>query len=162
MYSRRKPILSTRPLIWLRQTRVIKQYDQLGKHITVDYVNYVADPTFASRYPDVVMSHGDILVTCGNKHRVVTTKELFNYTYDSKGNATIASSKADQVLSAALLNVTSDEQVAVNVITGNGEYTMKSFESLLKNNNFELSSKNLATEDLDTKLQAGRAGFSPH
>lgn len=140
---------------------VLKQYDKLGGHINVDYVNYVADPTFASRYPDVVMSHGDILVTCGNKHRVVTTKELFNYTYDSNGNGAISSSKADQVLSAALLNVTSDEQVVVNVITGNGEYAMKSFESLLKNNNFEVSAKNLATEDFDTNCKLAVL-VSPH
>lgn len=141
--------------------QVLKQYDKLGKHITVDYVNYVADPTFASKYPDVVMSHGDILVTSGSKHRVITTKELFNYTYDSKGNATIASSKADQVLSAALLNVTSSEQVMVNIITGNGEYTMKSFESLLKNNNFEVAAKNLATEDFDTSCKLAVL-ISPH
>lgn len=140
---------------------VIRQYDKLGGTITVDYVNYVADPTFASRFPDVVMSHGDILVTSGSKHRVVTMKELFNYTYDSKGNGTIASSKADQVLSAALLNVTSDKQVAVNIITGNGEYTMPSFEALLKNNNFEVTSKNLVTEDLDPNCKLAVL-ISPH
>lgn len=140
---------------------VLRQYDKLGKTISVDYVNYVADPTFASRYPDVVMSHGDILVTSGNRHRVVATKELFNYTYDSQGNATIASSKADQVLSAALLNVTGEEQVTVNIITGNGEYTMSSFESLLKNNNFDVTSKNLATEDLDSGCKLAVL-ISPH
>lgn len=140
---------------------VIKQYDKLGKTIKADYVNYVADPTFASRYPDVVMSHGDILVTCGNKHRVIKTSELFNYTYDSKGNAAIASSKADQVLSAALLNVTSDMQVAVNIISGNGEYTMPSFESLLLNNNFEVIYRNPATEDLDSCCKLAVL-ISPH
>ncbi|HVI39941.1 MAG TPA: Gldg family protein [Anaerovoracaceae bacterium] len=140
---------------------VIRQYDKLGRTITVDYVNYVADPTFASKYPDVVMAHGDILVTCGNKHRVITTKELFNYTYDSKGNAAIASSKADQVLSAALLNVTGDEQVLVTILTGNGEYSMPSFESLLKNNNFEVTSKNLVTEDLDPNCKLAVL-VSPH
>ena len=139
----------------------IRQYDKLGKTITVDYVNYVADPTFASKYPDVVMSHGDILVTCGEKYRVITTKELFNYTYDSKGNAAVASSKADQVLSSALLHVTSDEQVLVNILTGNGEYTMPSFESLLKNNNFEVNSKNLVTEDLDANCMLAVL-ISPH
>ncbi len=140
---------------------VIRQLDKLGDTITLTYVNYVTDPTFASRYPDVVMSHGDILVSCGNKHRVITVKELFNYTYDSKGNSAIASSKAEQVLAAALLNVTSDEQVLVNIITGNGEYTMPSFESLLKNNNFEVIKKNLATEDLDSSCKLAVL-ISPH
>ena len=103
---------------------IIQLYGKFGPTITVDYVNYVADPTFASKYPDVVMSHGDILVSCGDKHRVIITKELFNYTYDSSGKSTISSSKADQVLSSAILNVTSDEQVLVSILTGNGEYTM--------------------------------------
>lgn len=140
---------------------VIRQYDKLGSTITVDYVNYVADPTFASKYPDAVMSHGDLLVTCGSKHRVIAAKELFNYTYDSKGNSTIASSKADQVLSAALLSVTGGEQVTVNFITGNGEYTMPSFEALLKNNNFEAAAKNLVTEDLDSGCKVAVL-ISPH
>ncbi len=128
---------------------VIRQYAKLSGNITVEYVNYIADPTFASRYPDVVMSHGDILITGGNKHRVVTVKELFHYTYDNKGSAVVASSKADQVLSSALLGLTSDEQVGVNIITGNGEYSMPSFEELLKNNNFDVAYKNLVTEDPD-------------
>lgn len=132
---------------------VIRQYDKLGGSITVEYVNYIADPTFASRYPDVVMSHGDILITCRNKHRVITVKELFNYTYDNKGNAVIASSKADQILSSALLSLTGDEQVSVNFITGNGEYAMPSFEALLKNNNFTVTSRNLVTEDLDPQCK---------
>lgn len=140
---------------------MIKEYDKLGKNIKVDYVNYVADPTFASKFPDVVMSHGDILVTSGNKHRVIATKELFNYTYDSKGNSAVTSSKADQVLAAALLNVTSEEQVTVNILSGNGEYTMNSFEALLKNNNFNVSAKNLATEDLDADCKLAVL-VSPH
>lgn len=140
---------------------VIRQYGKIVKNITIEYVNYVADPTFASRYPDAVMSHGDILVTCGSKYRVIKTAELFNYTYDSKGNAVVASSKADQVLSSALLYVTEDEQVIVNIISGNGEYTMPSFESLLLSNNYEVRGKNLATEDPDPDCKL-TVLISPH
>ncbi|MBR0598371.1 Gldg family protein [Sinanaerobacter chloroacetimidivorans] len=132
---------------------IIRQYEKYGKNISLNYVNYVADPTFSSQYPDVIMSHGDILISSNGKHRVITTKELFNYTYDSNGRSAIASSKADQVLASAILNVISDDPTLVTILTGSGEYTMSSFATLLKNNNFEVVTANLITEDLDPECK---------
>lgn len=129
--------------------RVIQEYDRYGSTLTTEYVNYVADPTFAAKYPDTPMSHGDILVASGKKTKVVSVSDLFNYSYGANGNQSISSSKAEQVLASAILNVTSNDQVVVTILTGNGEYSMPSLEALLGNNNFKVETRNLITEDID-------------
>lgn len=129
--------------------RIIQEYDSYGSNITSEYVNYIADPTFAAKYPDTPMSHGDLLVVSGKKTKVVSVSDLFNYSYGSNGSQSISSSKADQVLASAILNVTSNDQVVVTFLTGNGEYSMPSFEALLNNNNFKVETKNLITEDFN-------------
>lgn len=145
---------------------IIQQYGAKGPTISVDYVNYVADPTFASQYPDLTMKHGDILVTSGEKHKVVSVEELFNYTQSASGQTTIASSKVDEAMAAAIQNVTADEQISVTILTGHGEYSMPSFIKLLQNNNYQVTTQNLVTDDFapDCKvaiLVAPHTDFSP-
>ncbi|WP_312644955.1 GldG family protein [Hydrogenoanaerobacterium sp.] len=128
---------------------VIKSYAQYGKNIDIEYIDYVKNPTFATRYPDLTLAHGDILIRCEGKNKVLKPYDLFNYTSDAQGNPKIASSKAEQVMTSAIVNVSSDEKVKVAVLSGHGEYTMDTFTALLDTNNFELIAQNLATEDID-------------
>ena len=128
---------------------IIRQYAKYGSTISLNYVNYVADPTFASNYPDVAMKHGDILISCGEKNKVVPVESLFNYTQSSSGATTIASSKVDETIASAILNVTGGEQITVSILTGHGEYSMPSFINLLQINNYNVVNLNLITDDFD-------------
>ena len=125
---------------------ILKQFEKHSKAIKLSYVDYVKDPTFAAKYPNLKMKHGDILVSSGDKHRVVETESLFNYTTTATGQLAIASSKAEEALLTAILNVTGDEVIKVSVLTGHAEYSMPSFMELLEKNNYELVLQNLVTE----------------
>lgn len=133
---------------------ILHKFAQNGKNVTLSYVDFVKDPTFASRYPSLTMKQGDVLVSSGEKYRLVKTEELFNYSTTAANQLVIASSKAEQSLLTAVLNVTSEEKVTVAVIGGHAEYEMPAFQTLLTNNNYALSNVNLLTGTLapETKI----------
>jgi hypothetical protein len=134
---------------FLQAQRMIEAYPQLSSRVSLTYVDYVFDPTFASRYPDLDLSQGDVLVVSGDQVKQLKFADLFNYTYTDNGALKIESSRAEEALTSALLYVISENQVRVAVLTGNGMRDMPVFTRLLRDNNYELSQVNLATESLD-------------
>ncbi|MDL2233523.1 GldG family protein, partial [Ruminococcaceae bacterium OttesenSCG-928-L11] len=129
---------------------VIKRYAQQSPRITVKYVDIVKDPTFTSNYPDLTLNTGNILVECGTNSVVLTAYDLFNTQMDySTYRTAIVSSKAEQALSSAILNVTSDKKVIVSVLQGHNEVDITDFTTLLQTNNYEVVTQNLMTEDIN-------------
>jgi ABC-2 type transport system permease protein len=133
----------------MQAQRMLEQYPRLSSRVSLTYVDYVSDPAFASRYPDLTLSQGDVLVTSGERVRQLKLTDLFNIMPGPGGNVTIRSSRAEEALTSAILTVTSDEALRVAVLTGNGMATMSAFAELLIANNYELSTVVLATDPLD-------------
>ncbi len=129
--------------------RMIEQYPRLSPRVKLTYVDYVFDPTFASKYPDLTLAEGNVLVTCRDRVKQLQLADLFNYTYAESGSVTILSSRAEEALTSAILYVISDEQVRVAVLTGNGVAEMPAFTRMLVENNYELAQVNLTTDTLD-------------
>lgn len=146
--------------------RMIAQYPRLSPRVSLTYVDYVLDPTFASRYPDLTLSQGDVLVTCGDRVKQIGLGELFNYTYTDTGQLAIVSSRAEEALTSAILYVTSERDVHVAVLTGYDVAEMPAFTDLLTANNYVVTPVNLTTEPLDDRydlavLLAPRIDLSP-
>ncbi len=144
---------------------ILKQFDGVSQKVTLHYIDYVKNPGFAANYPDVSMKHGDILVVSGDNHSLVKTEDLFNYA-TGQGGLAIASSKAEEAVLSAVLSATSDKKPLVSVVTGHGEYTMQSFEELLKRNNYELTYENLLVGGISSEaafvvLIAPKTDLSP-
>ncbi len=129
--------------------RILEQYPKISSRVTLTYVDALSDPTFAARFPQLTLAQGDVLVTCGDRLRQLQLADLFNITQSQAGGMVIRSSRAEEVLSSAILHVTSDEQVRVAVLVGHGMATTEAFARLLVANNYELADVNLATDALD-------------
>ncbi len=127
---------------------VIRQFSKYAGSITVEYIDYIKNPTFASNYPDLSMKHGDILVSCGSRYKLVKTEELFQYTQAPTGQLQIASSQAEQAILTAILYVTSTDLPVVAVVTGHNEADISGFTALLAQNNFELLTVQPATQPI--------------
>ena len=134
---------------FMQAQRMMEEYPQLSSRVNLTYVDYVFDPTFASRYPELVLSQGNVLVVSGDRVKQLQLTDLFNYTYTDSGNLKIESSRAEEALTSAILYVISEEQVRVAVLTGNGMADMPAFTRLLTDNNYALSQVNLTLETLD-------------
>lgn len=130
--------------------RIMDQYPRYSNRVRLTYVDYVLDPTFTSRYPNLSLSQGDILVECGDRVKQVRLADLFNYTYTPTGVLAVESSRAEEALTSAILYVTSDDHVRVAILKGNGTADKPAFTSLLTDNNYEVAEVNLSLDELDS------------
>jgi hypothetical protein len=135
--------------------QVFRQFERSSPAVSLEYVDYVRNPSFSAAWPDLVMKHGDILVlgeeSAGKraKHVLVKTEELFNYTGSQQGNLSIASSRAEEALYTAILSVTSERPLRAALISGHGEYNIDAFTGILEKNNYEISHINLMGGAID-------------
>lgn len=138
---------------YTQAVEVINKYQQYSDHVTVRYVDLVKNPTFTTNYPDLEMYNYDILVESGERTKVVKLTDLFNIA-TSQYYQYIASSKAEQVMTSAIMGVVSDNLIKVAVATGHEEYSEIGLVSLLEQNNYEIVNVDLNTEDIpeDTDL----------
>ncbi|PKM66685.1 MAG: hypothetical protein CVU95_10435 [Firmicutes bacterium HGW-Firmicutes-2] len=130
---------------------MMKAYPAKSNRVSLTYIDYVLDPTFVSQYPDLVIDKGDILVTSGNNTKQIKLSEMFNYERTPDGKVIIISSRAEEVLTSAILSVLSDEKIQVAVLKGNGVANKNDFNSLLKDNGFILHDVTIATDPLDER-----------
>ncbi len=135
---------------YTQAVEVINKYSQHSKHVKVSYVDIVKNPTFTANYPDLELKNYDILVQCNGRSRVVSVNDLFNIRTSNSyyGSSYIASSKAEQVMTSAIMAVASDRVVKLAVTTGHEEYVSEGLQDLLTQNNFELVTVDLNTEDI--------------
>lgn len=139
---------------------IMRQFARCSDMVSLSYVDYVANPTFAARHPDLSMKHGDILVSSGERERLVKTEELFNYTYGANGEIAIQSSRAEEAILSAVLSLTSDKIPGAAVIIGHGEHISKPFLRLLTDNNYTVTEAKLLTGGIPEGTKAAML-FAP-
>jgi hypothetical protein len=138
---------------FVQANEVIRKYAQLSPRIRLTYLDLLRNPDFGSRYPSLSLKVNDILLVSGDRNRVLGSSDLFNVRNSVYGQY-IMSSKAEQAMTSALLNITGNETIFVQVIGGHGEDDIGAFTGLLSLNVYEVGSLNLLTEDIspDTSL----------
>ena len=148
IYVMAKPAVFGANAYFLQVRRILEEYPQYSKYVTLAYVDYIADPNFALKFPDLSIQQGDILVVRGDRVKQLHFSEMFNYSYNRENNLEIVASRAEEALTSALLNVMSDKRLRAAVVTGNGIAPMQPFTDLLTTNNFDVSTVSLATDPI--------------
>jgi len=131
---------------------VIDNYAKLSDKIDVEYVDLTRNPTFTARYPSLTISSGNVLVESVYGVKQINISDLFeiDYSYIYYGyDPRITSSVAEQTMTSAIMNVTSDEKSVITVLTGHGETDISAFTALLESNNYEIRTKNIRSEEID-------------
>jgi len=129
--------------------RIIDQYPHFSRNITLEYIDYASNPTFAVNYPELPLSHGDLIVQSGERVRHLPSVNLFYFTATPEGNFSILSSRAEEALTSAIINVVSEKRVRIALLTGNGASDGSLFTSLLMDNNYDVYSVSLTAAALD-------------
>ena len=129
--------------------RIIDQYPRYSGLVSLEYVDYAVNPMIALRFPDIPLSHGDLIVQSGENVRHLAGANLFHYAVSPDGNFTIVASRAEEALTSAIVNVISSETVKIALLTGNGASGGSLFAAILVDNNYEVESVALATAVLD-------------
>lgn len=101
--------------------RMIKSFVQNSSKITLEYVDIVQNPSYVNNYPDLSLNVNDILITSEYRTRQLDINDLFYVSTDQSGNISSVSSKAEKVITSALLAVSSADIPKVVFLTGHGE-----------------------------------------
>jgi hypothetical protein len=130
---------------FIQANEVIRRYAQHSPRVRLEYVDLIRNPNFPSRYPGQDLNPSDILIVCGDRARKLSPQDLFNIRSSYYGSF-IASSKAEQAMTSALLGVTSTRTSLAVVIGGHGEVDVSPLTELLRMNAWELRALNTMTE----------------
>lgn len=105
---------------------------QNPEHVTVEAVDFVADPTFVSQFGGTNVE-GSIIVTNGDssKYRVLNYRDLYELEYDSNKYTYYAKSFiGEQLISNAILYVTNDNNQKAYILQGHNEPDQKTLAHL--------------------------------
>ena len=133
---------------FIQANEVMRQYAALSPHITLRYIDLTREPAFAARFPQFQLNAQTILLVSDDRVEVLNIFDLFNIESDAFGHW-IASSRAEQMLTGALLFLAMDRQVTVSVLGGFGESDSSGLVALLEANRYRVIHQNLLTEEID-------------
>ncbi len=135
--------------------KVLKRYEDLSNHISVEYVNPSTKPYFYQDYTDTAPAQNSLIVVSGKHSKVVDYYDIYHYesnmdysTYSYSND--LVGFDAEGQLTSAIEYVTmeADELPVVYQITGHDEGTLGSdFQSAVEKANMSLSSIELLNEE---------------
>lgn len=133
---------------------IAEEYGKYNNKISAEYVSIVDNPNFENKYPQETLSADDIVVSCGDKYRVLDQYDIFNVKSYYSTYSYIASSKAEEAIDGAILAVTSTESTKIAIVEDNSTEDFTYFKNILEQNNYELVSVKLEQEDIpkDAKM----------
>lgn len=124
-----------------------------GGRLQAEYVDTTKNPSFTSKYKNIdwTSTQNVALVECGDQYKALTLEECFTYdsTYASYGYYEYNGTTIEQAVVTAVLNVTTDDKVVVDILTGQQEGDYSAISSLLNNNAYQVNEISLLTGELD-------------
>jgi hypothetical protein len=117
----------------------MEMYADRNDKISVQYVDLVENPAFASRYPDKNLSSGMILVESKKTGRniALSDSDYFNLELDNTSYSySISSAKTEEALTSAIINTTDEDPKTIGVLSGHGEMDTTGLVSLLSKNGY--------------------------
>jgi len=140
--------LTASGVYFIQANEVIRQYAALSPRISVEYIDLTRQPAFAARFPQFQLNAQTILLVSGERVEPINIFDLFNVETDMFGSW-IASSRAEQVLTGALLFLSMEELTTVGVLTGFGKPDSSALVSLFETNRYRVVFQNPALEEID-------------
>ena len=125
---------------------ILDEYPRFSDMITLEYIDFVANPLFAASFPEFSLSHGDIVIRSGENADHIISLNLFQMGQLPDGSLTILGSRAEEAITSSILSVVSDDVTRVALLTGNGTSDGGIFIPLLSHNNYLVESISIATD----------------
>lgn len=135
-----------------------KMESDSGGKLKVQYIDTTSNPSFTQKYTDVdwTSKQNVALAVCGDQYKALTLDECFEYDqqYAEYGYYQFTATKIEQAMVTAVLNVTTEEKIVVDILTGNQEADYSAIKSLLVDNAYQVNEISLLTSDIeaDAKL----------
>lgn len=154
-------VFKTTTSVYYKQAyEVLKKYEMTSDRIKVEFVDMTKNPTYANKYQAIYkgdITSGSIVVSCVDKStgainsiKVLSVSDLFNTEFSYQTfTQQIISSKAEQVLTSAIMYVTDPEpKSAVILQADSAGISDDALQKLLENDGFNVSMVNPLTEPI--------------
>ena len=127
---------------------LLNSYDSASSKVSVKIIDPIVNPKFTSKYTDENVESGSIIVACGNRAKVISGNDLYEYTVDySTYQYQPTAFSAENMITNGITYVTSDNLPEISFLTGHGEEDLDAaFSSVLTNANYEIGTLKLAAE----------------
>ena len=127
----------------------LDKMQEASSHITVEYRDPVEYPDFYKDYTDGNISFNSLIITCGDKYRVIDFSDCYTTSFDySTFQQTAEGYDGEGQLISAIDYVTRDSLDRIYLLTGHGERSLgKEFSEALTKANIETEELNLLTVD---------------
>ena len=146
----REDYFSSGNLYYVQANEVLRQYAARCDHIHLEYIDLARTPGFERRFPQFQLSSYTIILESGERSSTILVNDLFNTEFEPYSYTEyITSSKAEQVLSSAIMGVTTERQVAVSILEGFGESGTETLENTLIINNYNPIRQNILGEEIN-------------
>jgi ABC-2 type transport system permease protein len=121
--------------------KLLDNYRDLSKHITVRHIDPVEQPNFAAKYTSEQIYNNTLIVDNGTRSKVLGYYDIFQYSAnDYYSDSYEVSFAGESVLTSALDYVTNSELPVAYCLTGHGEAALPdSLVKEIKNENFILN-----------------------
>lgn len=129
-------------------TSLLKKYEGESEHIKVEQKDPVVNPKFASEYTTDNLSANSLIVTCGDRSKVIDYNNMYEsdidyqtYSYQTTGF------DGEGQITSAIGYVTSENLPILYTLTGHGETELGStMKEGIEKANMEIKSLNLVSE----------------
>jgi hypothetical protein len=133
---------------------ILKNYPKENSHIKLEFVNLTSNPQYTQRYSQIydgTIVQGDVVITSGSRINVTSFGEYFNYGYNDQGQQTITSSKAEQLITSAVMYVSNKnpkKAYLMNVASAEEVPTGENIKEILSGNGYDVYDWNPKLEAL--------------
>jgi ABC-type uncharacterized transport system involved in gliding motility auxiliary subunit len=143
---------------------ILKKYARRTDRVTLTNIDPFRNPGFAKKYEDEEgrsPSEGSAIVVSGEKFKAISPYDMYNYRQADPNNPfsqEASSVKIEQVITGAILNVTSAKNPIVYLLQGHKEWPIPfRIREQMENENYTIQDLNLLTlegvpEDADSLL----------
>lgn len=128
---------------------IMEKYSVLSDKVSIEYKDPLKYPQFAKQFTQngVEAGQGSIVVSSGQKFKVISPYDLINYSYDQYGQSTADSLAIEQKVTSAIIYVTSGESPIIYTLKGHEELNLdSSVINKLRDLNYEVNDLNLALQ----------------
>lgn len=126
----------------------LRKIKDLSKHITVTYVDPVANPLFYTNYADMEPTDNSLIVVGSERNRVIDYNDIYTYEYYSYYEYQITGYDGEGQLAAALIFVTTDDMPKIYVVTGHDEWVLENqYVQAIQKENIEYEELSLLKTD---------------
>ena len=126
--------------------------------LKVQYIDITSNPSFTQKYTNVDWSSKKnlVLVECGSQYRALTLEDCFQYNEEyatNYGYYDFSGTTIEQAVVTAVLNVTTENKIKVDMLTGNQEADFTAIKTLLNDNAYQVNEISLLTADIEADAQ---------